>query len=142
MTWPRLIVMLLVAGGVSLLAGLALSWLAGLMPCQGEGLACNIDAAIGGYGAIIWAVLGPIVFGVTLLVAKNRVALAGAMAVLLLPLIAFYCSAKFEAWRYVGFYPYKDLRTFLVMFVPPALTVLVQYLVLRLVVPPTPERPR
>lgn len=142
MTRLRLIRMLLVAGGVSLPAGLAANWVADLVPCQGEGLACNIDAAIGGYGAIIWAALGPLIFGVTLLIAKNRAALAGAMGVLLLPPIVLFCIAKFDSWRYVGFYPYKDLRTFLVMFVPSALTVLVQYLILRLVVPPTPERPR
>lgn len=138
----RLICMLLVAGGVSLAAGLAASSVAGLLPCRGEGLACNIDAAIGGYGVIIWAALGPLIFGVTLLIAKNRIALAGAMAVLLLPLIGFFCTAKFDSWRYVGFYPYKDLRTFVVMLAPPALTVFVQYLILRLVVPPTPERPQ
>jgi hypothetical protein len=142
MTRLHLVRMLLVAGVVSLAAGLAASWVAGLVPCRGERLACNIDAAVGGYGAIIWAALGPLIFGVTLLVAKNRVALAGAMAVLLLPLVGFFCLAKFDSWRYVGFYPDKDLRTFLVMFVLPALTVLVQYLILRLVVPPTPERPQ
>ena len=95
----RLVLALLAAGAVSFAARLAVSWVAGLLPCQDHG-------------------------------------------VLLLPLIAFYPNAKFEAWRYVGFYPYKDLRAFLVMFVPPALTVLVQYLILRLVVPPTPERSR
>ncbi|MCJ7528160.1 MAG: hypothetical protein MUO37_08635 [Methyloceanibacter sp.] len=138
----RLIVGLLGGGAISCLAGLAANWLAALMPCQGEGLACNIDTAVGAYAVLIFAVLGPIIFGVTLLVAQSRRALAGAAVVLLTPILGFYLLAKSDSWRYVGFYPYKDLRTFLVMFAPPLLVMLVQYLILRLVVPRAVERPQ
>jgi hypothetical protein len=131
----RLILMLFVAGLVSLLAGLAFGQIAALLHCKGEGLACNIDAAIGAYGVLIWAVLGPVIFAVTLLVARNRKALLGAAIVLIAPLIAFYGLATSESWRYVGFYPYKDLRTFLVGLAPPLLTVLVQWFILRVAVP-------
>ncbi len=41
-----------------------------------------------------------------------------------------------DHWRYVGFYPYKDFRTFLVMALPPALTVVVQWLILRIAIRP------
>ena len=131
----RLILMLLVAGGVSLLAGLAFGQIAALLRCEGEGLACGIDQAIGAYAVLIWAVLGPIIFAVTLLIAQNRTALAGAAIVLVAPLVALYGLAMSESWRYVGFYPYKDLRTFLVGLAPPLLAVLVQWLILRTAVP-------
>jgi hypothetical protein len=131
----HLILALVVAAAASLAAGLAVSWLAGHMPCHGETLACNIDGAVGAYGTIIWAVLGPLIFGVTLFIAGNRTALAGAALVLLLPLIAFILIDLIEGWRYVGFYPYPSFRTFLAMFAPPASAVLVQYLILRLAVP-------
>ncbi len=134
----RLMLMALLAGAASLAAGLALYWLLSQMPCEGEQLACNIDDAIGGYGVIIWATLGPLIFSITVLVAKNRKALAGAACVLLLPLIAFFLLAKIDSWRYVGFDLYPSFRTFLVMLVPPVCAVLVQYLVLRLVIPAAP----
>jgi hypothetical protein len=72
---------------------------------------------------------------VTLAVARNRTALAGALAVLLAIPIAVLLLTQIEHTRYVGFEPERQLRTFLVSFAPPALTVLVQYLILRLVVP-------
>lgn len=132
--YGRLVLALVAAGVVSFLAGLVFTETVGTVPCQGEGLACNIDAAVGGYGVIIAAVLGPVICGVTLLVARNRTALGGALAVLLLPIAGFYLLAMSDHWRYVGFYPYKDFRTFLVMALPPALTVIVQWLILRVAV--------
>ncbi len=135
----RLVLALLAAGAVSFLAGLVFTQIMGIVPCEGEGLACNIDAAVGGYGVIILAVLGPIIYGVTLLVARNRAALGGAALILLVPILGFYLLAMFDHWRYVGFYPYEDFRTFLVMAAPPALTVIVQWLILRIAVaPPAP----
>jgi hypothetical protein len=131
----RLTLVALAAGAVSAAAGLAVNWLAHELPCDGERLACNIDAAVGAYATLIWAVLGPLVFVVTLLVANNRKALLGATIVLPVPLIGFFLLAKFDSWRYVGFYPDKDLRTFLVMILPPVVAVIVQALFLRLVVP-------
>ena len=137
----RLILMVLLAAAVSLAAGLAVNWLADLMRCQGEGLSCNIDAAIGGYGAIILAALGPVVFGVTLLIARTRKALAGAACVLLLPLIVLFLLTKIDTWSYVGFDPYPSFRSFLTMLVPPVCAVAVQYLILRLAVPAAPVIP-
>lgn len=137
--YGRLVLALLAAGVLSFLAGIAFAETVGIIPCQGEGLACNIDAAVGGYGVIIAAMLGPIIYGVTLLVARNRIALGGALAVLLVPIIGFYLLAMSDHWRYVGFYPYQDFRTFLVMALPPALTVMVQWLILRIAV--GPKRP-
>jgi hypothetical protein len=127
----RLLLILLVAAAVSFLIGMTASALAALMPCEGEGLVCGINEAIGAYGVLIWVPLGPVIYGVTLFVARNRTALAGATIMLLAPLLISFGIAMVEAWRYVGFYPYKDLRTFLVMFVPPCVTVLAQALVLR-----------
>ena len=72
--YVRLVLALLAAGVLSFLAGVVFMETIGTVPCEGEGLACNIDAAVGGYGVIIFAVLGPIIYGVTLLVAKNRTA--------------------------------------------------------------------
>ncbi|MGD9503151.1 MAG: hypothetical protein AB7V40_11775 [Methyloceanibacter sp.] len=131
----RLVLGLLGAGALSFAAGFALVEATARIPCRGEGLACNIDAAVGAYAVIIWALLGPLVFGVTLFVARNRKALFGAMAVLLAIPIAVLLLTQFEHTRYVGLEPERQLRTFLVSFAPPALAVLVQYLVLRLVVP-------
>jgi hypothetical protein len=89
----RLLLWLFVASGLSLLIGLAASHIASLMPCQGEGLACNLNEAIGGYAVLIWTCLGPLIFGVILLVANNRVALFGGMALLLAPLLLFISEA-------------------------------------------------
>jgi hypothetical protein len=126
----RLLFSLLVAGALSLLAGLAASWIATLTPRQGEGLACNLDDAIGAYAVLIWAGLGPLIFGVILFIARNRVTLAGGMILLLVPLVAFILGL-IESWRTIGIAPYKDLRQVLVMFVPAALPVIAQGLVLR-----------
>ena len=138
-SYGQLVLALVAAGALSFPAGFAVTETVGIVPCQGEGLACNIDTAVGGYGVIIAAVLGPIIFGVTLLIARNRTALGGALVVLLLPILGFYLLAMSDHWRYVGFYPYGDFRTFLVMTLPPALTVMVQWLILRIVV--GPEKP-
>ena len=133
---------LLAAGALSFLAGFALTQLIKRVPCHGETLVCNINEAIGAYAVVIWAILGPLIFGLTLFIARNRVALGGAMAVLLAPPIVFFLISQIEHTLYLGFEPQRQFRTFLVTFTPPALTVLVQYLILRLVVPHTPERPR
>ena len=130
---------LFAAGALSFLAGYAVTELLALIPCQGEGLACNIDQAIGGYAVVIWAILGPLIFGLTLAIARNRIVLAGACAVLLVPPVAFFLITQIEHTLYVGLEPQRQFRTFLVTFAPPALTVLVQYLILRLVVPKTQE---
>jgi hypothetical protein len=127
----RLLIALLVAGALSLLTGLAASATAGVIPCQGEGLACALNEAIGGYAVLIWTVLGPVIFGVVLLVARNRVALAGATILLLAPLVAFLIVTQIEAWQTIGVEPYKELREVLVMIAPPALTVIMQWLVLK-----------
>jgi hypothetical protein len=137
-----LVLALLAAGAVSFLAGFAFTQAIERVPCRGETLACNIDQAIGAYGVVIWAILGPLIFGLTLFIARNRIALAGAFAVLLAPPVAFFLISQIEHTLYVGLEPQRQFRTFLVTFAPPALTVLVQYLILRLVVPPTPERPQ
>ena len=84
----RLILGLLLAAALSLPIGLGASEIASLLPCRGEGLACNLDQAIGGYAVIIWSLLGPVIFGVILLVASNRIALRAGMLLLLAPLVA------------------------------------------------------
>ena len=131
MAYLRVILILLLAGAVSLAAGLATHSFVDVMPCHGEGLACNLDAAIGGYAAIICAGVGPIIFGLTLSFTRTRIALAGTAAALILLLIARVGCDLIEGWRYVGFYPYPDFRAFLQMFAPPAVAVLIQYLFLR-----------
>ena len=130
----RLILMALLAGAASLAAGLALYWLLSQIPCEGEQLACNIDDAIGGYGAIIFAGAGTLVFIVTLLIAKSRKALAIALSVLLAPLLLLLLVTQIEHLSTIGFEPYRQLRTVLVMIFPPALAVVIQYLILRLVI--------
>jgi hypothetical protein len=126
---------LLAAGAVSFLAGFASTDIASRAPCQGEGLACNIDQAIGAYGVVIFAILGPVIYGVTLVIARNRVALLGAMIVLFVPPVAFYLITGIEHAFFVGLEPYAQFRTFLVMVLPPMLTIVVQAFVLRLLVP-------
>jgi hypothetical protein len=133
---------LLAAGAVSFLAGMAFTRLIERVPCQGEGLACNIDAAIGAYGVVIWAILGPLIFGLVLSIARNRSALFGAALLLLIPPVAFFLITQIEHTVYIGFEPERQFRTLLVTLVPPALTVLVQYLILRFVVPPRLEAPQ
>ena len=135
----KFVLALFAAGALSFLAGYAVTELIALIPCRGEGLACNIDQAIGGYAVVIWAILGPLIFGLVLAIARNRIALAGALAVLLVPPVAFFLITQIAHTLYVGLEPQRQLRTFLATFAPPALTVLVQYLILRLVVPRTPE---
>jgi len=134
----RLVLMLLLAGAISLGAGLGLFWLVSQMPCEGEQLACNIDDAVGGYAAIIWAGLGLVAFGIALLVASKRKALAITAIILLAPLRFFVGGHLLEGWRYVGFYPYADFRSFVSKVAPPASVVLVQYLILRFAMGRTP----
>src|SRR6188768_1954670 len=106
--YARLLVTLVVAGALSCLAGLLFTQIIAGVPCWGEGLACNIDEAVGAYAVLIYAVLGPIIFAVTLGIARNRRALAGATSVLLAPLLVFFGVASIETWRYVGFDAYSD----------------------------------
>jgi len=127
----RLVLVLLASGILSFAIGLAIGSVTSMLHCEGERLACNIDVAIGAYATSILAALGPLIFGVTLAVAANQKALLGATLLLLTPLIGGYLLAEFEGWRYVGFYPYPALRTFLVMFLPPFATILTQWLALR-----------
>jgi hypothetical protein len=82
----RLLLALITAGAISLAVGVIVSVLTTTLDCEGEGLACNIDDAIGAYAATIAAALGPLIYGVTLAVATNRRALLGATLVLLAPL--------------------------------------------------------
>jgi hypothetical protein len=138
----RILMALLAAGAVSFLAGLAFTWLIEHVPCQGEGLACNIDEAIGAYGVVIWAILGPLIFGLVLSITRNRSALTGAFIILLVPPVAFFLITQIEHAVYVGLEPERQLRSFLVTFMPPALTVLVQYLILRLLIPSRLEQPQ
>jgi hypothetical protein len=143
--YARLLVTLVVAGALSCLAGLLFVRIVESMPCDGERLGCNIDEAVGAYAVLIYAVLGPIIFAVTLGIARNRKALAGATIVLLAPLVVFFFIASIEHWRYVGFDAYSEWRKFLVTFMPPILAVLVQSLVLRAVTGPgrnLPDPPR
>lgn len=126
----RLLLRLLVAAGLSLLIGLTASSVASLMPCHGEGLSCNLDEAIGAYAVLIWTCLGPLIFGVILLVANNRVALLGGMAMLLAPLLFFMVVSFFEIWSTIGLEPYRNLRMLLNMFVPPLLVVVAQWRIL------------
>jgi len=127
----RLLLGLFVAAGLSFLIGLAASHIASLMPCQGEGLACNLNEAIGGYAVFIWTCLGPLIFCVILLVANNRAALIGGMVLLLAPLLFFMVGNFLEVWSTIGFEPYRNLRTALTMFVPPLLVVVTQWRILR-----------
>jgi hypothetical protein len=101
----RFVLALLAAGALSFLAGFAFTELIAGIPCQGEGLACNIDQAVGAYGVVIWAILGPIIFGLTLFIARNRVALAGAMVVLLVPPVAFLLITQIEHALTIGLEP-------------------------------------
>src|SRR5262249_8076943 len=71
------------------------------------------------------------IFAVTLGIARNRRALAGATIVLLAPLLVFFGVASIETWRYVGFDAYGEWRNILVTFMPPILAVLVQSVVRR-----------
>ena len=69
--YARLLVTLVVAGALSCLAGLLFIRIVERMPCHGERLACNIDQAVGAYAVLIYAVLGPIIFAVTLGIAQK-----------------------------------------------------------------------
>ncbi len=129
--YVRLVLALLASGVLSFAVGVAIGSVTSMLHCEGERLACNIDLAVGAYATMILAAVGPLIFGVTLAVATNQKALLGATLVLLAPLITAYLLAESEGWRYVGFYPYPALRTFLVLFVPPVATILTQWFVLR-----------
>ncbi|HXG78071.1 MAG TPA: hypothetical protein VNJ31_01860 [Methyloceanibacter sp.] len=141
MQWPdrKLMLALFAAGALSFLAGFAFVELIEGLPCSGEGLVCKINEAIGAYAVAIWAILGPLIFGLVLSIARNRKALLGAAIVLLIPPIAFFLLTQIEHTLYIGLEPERQFRTFLSTFTPPALAVLVQYIILRLAVP-RPER--
>jgi hypothetical protein len=130
----RRLLALLVAAGLSFLVGLAFAEIASSMPCRGEGLVCNLDEAIGAYAVIAWSLLGPLVFGVILLVAGNRVTLLGGLIMLLAPLVLALFVIMIESWNALGFEPYRTLRRVLTMFLPPALAVVAQWQVLRVAV--------
>jgi len=97
--YARLLVTLVVAGALSCLAGLLFIRIVERMPCHGERLACNIDQAVGAYAVLIYAVLGPIIFAVTLGIAQNRRALAGATIVLLAPLVLHFLDRELALCR-------------------------------------------
>jgi hypothetical protein len=141
MHWPdkKLVLALFAAGAISFLAGFAYVKLISQLPCSGETLVCNINEAIGAYAVVIWAILGPLIFGLVLAIARNRSALLGAALLLLIPPVAFFLITQIEHATYIGFEPERQFRTLLVTLIPPALTVLVQYAILRLVVPRAPE---
>ena len=130
--WLRLSILLLTGSVLSIAVGLGATWLADRLPCSGETLSCNIQEAVGAYAVLIWAVLGPTVFGVTIAVARNRTALMGALFVLLAPLVAFYVLATHERVMSEQAQLGVEFRTFLVMIAPPSLAVLAQWLTLRL----------
>ncbi len=130
----RLILALILGALVSLGLGIGLFLLLDRMPCEGEQLACNIDDAVGAYATLIWTVLSLVVFGIALLFKKRRGALAVAAILLVAPLIVLGAGDLLEGWRYVGFYPYADFRSFIAKAAPPMFVVLVQYLILRFVV--------
>jgi hypothetical protein len=69
----------------------------------------------------------------------NRTARADAFTVLLVPLVAFFLITQIEHTLYLGFEPQRQFRAFVVTFALLAVTVLAQYLILRLVVPNTQE---
>lgn len=127
----RLVLALLASGILSFAVGIAIGSLTSMLHCEGERLACNIDVAVGAYATMMSAAIGPVIYGVTLAVATNHKALLGATLLLLTPLIGAYLFAESEGWRYVGFYPYPALRTFLVLLVPPVATILTQWFGLR-----------
>lgn len=79
------------------------------------------------------------IFGLVLTIAPNRKALLGPALILLVPPVAFLLLTQIEYALRIGIEPQRQFRTFLVTLVPPALTVFVQYVILRLVVPRTPE---
>ena len=126
----RLLPWLFVAAGLSLLIGLTASHMASLMPCHGEGLACNLNEAIGAYAVLIWTCLGSLIFGVILLVANNRAVLFGGIMLLIAPLLLFMLGSFLEVWSTIGFEPYRNLRMALTMFGPPLLVVVAQWRIL------------
>ena len=130
----RLVLALILAVATSLGIGLGLFWVLTEMPCRGEQLSCNIDDTVGGYAAMIWSGLGLVAFGVALLFANKRKALAIVAILLVTPLVLFVAGDLLEGWRYVGVYPYADFRSFIAKFAAPATVVLVQYLILRIAV--------
>jgi hypothetical protein len=141
----RCLLRLFVAAGLSLLIGLAVSEVASFMPCRGEGLVCNLDQAIGAYAVIIWSLLCPLIFGVIMLVASNRITLGAGTVLLLAPLVLFVLGSLIEGWTALGFEPYRNLRCVLTMFFPPALVVIAQWRILSATVgravPRTKEHP-
>jgi hypothetical protein len=123
----RLLLALVAAAAVGLLAGLAASAIAALMPCEGEGLVCKLNETIGAYAVLIWSGLGALVFGVILGVARNCRALLGGVALLIVPLALFVFGSLVEAWSTIGVEPYRNTRAVLTLLMPPLLVVIAQW---------------
>jgi hypothetical protein len=73
----RLLLLILVACAFSFTAGIIAIELAAEMPCRGEGLACNIDQAIGAYAVLFVTSIAMGGFGVALTAATDRTTLLG-----------------------------------------------------------------
>jgi putative effector of murein hydrolase len=86
---------------------------------------------VGASAALIWSGLGLVIFGTALLFTNKRKAIIVAALLLLAPLVVFVVGDLLEGWRYVGYYPYADFRSFISKFAPPATVILVQYVILR-----------
>ena len=125
----RLVLALLAAGALSFLVGFAFTWLSG-RPLPG-GRAC-LQYRRG--DRRLWR--GHLVDPGSAHFRSHAVHLAqparagGRRGGAARATVAFFLISQIEHALYVGFEPDRQLRTFLVTFLPPALTVLVQYLIL------------
>jgi hypothetical protein len=137
----RLVAGLLLAGIAALLAGMVAAQIVSAMPCHGEGLACNIDTAIGAYAVPILTAAGTVLFPAIVLLAGKRVSLGSGLLLLLVPLGVFTAIGLIEVWTVFGLQPYPDLRQMLSIFAPAAIAAVTQWLVLRTVLRWSPDAP-
>ncbi|ODA68447.1 hypothetical protein A7A08_00270 [Methyloligella halotolerans] len=115
------------AGGL----GLALTFAADLLPCSGEQLSCNIEAAIGVSATLIAAGTGLLAFALALIIFRKRSAADWACGLLLLVLAVCFIVSRSETYWGLADDPYRWMRTVLVIWAPPLIAVVAQWLVVR-----------
>lgn len=107
-------------------------------PCRGEGLACSLDGTTGMFLALMMVVLSMLVFGLVLAFRPNTHAVFLALIGLLVPVELWALMTVQYSMRINGglSFDWRAVQQFLQLVGTPALAVIIQWAVLRILIVP------